>query len=491
MQARQCPLVLQPIRIEHRDFCDRVKRLARAAERDQGDDGAEARLHRSWIDLRRLAVLRQRQRKIAHAAQLVAVREVGLDVIRLILHGLREVCDRCRMLPFLVEHDAEAVVRLGGRFVDHAGLLLPDDGFELFLRAGEVAVEKERGAEFVMQRSAERRVLVRQRNAFAEELHRRLPVARFERLDASQLVRQPALEQQVHVLLARVGHRQIAVAPLADVRPRFLDLPHPAIGRRQRRMQALGLGIHRQRVFEILHGAGIVAFRDGHASQSCDGRDCPRSQRVGFGEQRLGGVGFPLIEIQAAEPDQRREIVGLELQRALEGGLGLVRFTAALVEIRQVVRPADVGGVELLRVQVARLGDVEVLRRLKHHAVLSVRTGEIRGRRRCVHRLLERRVALAHLRLHAGIDARDVRQRDWQQVAARRRARDGRGEGADARSRREHPHFEPAPSTSVVYRSIGTLANDSTRPLGQVTFTRGDEAEGPRPVSTRGSFDEA
>ena len=333
-------------------------------------------------------------------------------------------------------------MRLGRRFVDAVGLRLAHDRLELFLRARQIAGEKQRGAELVMQRAAERRVLVRQRHALPEKFHRRLPVARLKRLDAAQFIRQAAFKQQIHVLLPRIGHGQIAIAPLADMWPRLLYLSEPAVRGRQRRMQAFGLGIHRQRVFQIFHGAGIVALRHRHAAEPGDDGDGAWGERIGLGEQRFGGVCLALREIQSTEPDESGDIVRLQFERALECRFSFVRFAAAFVEVREVIRPTHVIRIERLRVQIARLGDVELLSRLKHHAVLSVRARGLR--------LLKRLVPLAYLYLHARIDTGQIGQRDRQQLGTWRRAGDRRGERADAGHGRERPHFEPDPSTSVV-----------------------------------------
>ena len=209
---------------------------------------------------------------------------------------------------------------------------MPHDILELLPRPGDIAGQIERGAELVVQRSTELRVLVRQLDALAEKAGGRFPVADLERADAAKLVRQPALEEQVELLLQRIGHENIAIAPLTKVRLRLVELAEPAIGRRERRVQALGFGIDRQRVLEVLHRLRVVAFGDGDTSETGQHRHRSRREAERPGEQWLGGLGPALVEVQPAEPDERRQIVGLQLEHPLERRFGLVGFAAALVE---------------------------------------------------------------------------------------------------------------------------------------------------------------
>src|SRR5262249_39155054 len=106
----------------------------------------------------------------------------------------------CGLLA-LSQHDAEAVMGLGGGFVDSARRSLGNDELELLARRFGVAHQIEGGAQLVMKRSSEGSALVCERHALAKERGRGVPVTSFERADTSQLVRQSALEQEVHVAL--------------------------------------------------------------------------------------------------------------------------------------------------------------------------------------------------------------------------------------------------------------------------------------------------
>src|SRR5207247_2855378 len=102
--------------------------------------------------------------------------------------------------------------------------------------------------------------------------------------------------------------------------------------------------------------------------------------------------------------------------------------------------------------------------------------------------------------LHARVDAREIRQRQREQVrpllaeaAAERECgkTECESESSDVGLLPLHDSVRPLPSFKVVYRSMATSVHSSVRPLGQITRTRGALADAPRPTSPRGSLADA
>jgi hypothetical protein len=99
-----------------------------------------------------------------------------------------------------------------------------------------------------------------------------------------------------------------------------------------------------------------------------------------------------------------------------------------LIEMTKVVRPPQIAGGEILRVEIRRLGGLVVLRRLQDHPQLPVRRAQVRIADTLRARLDNRGVALLDLVLDGCVEAREIGQRD---VAQRlRRGRGGLGFGA-------------------------------------------------------------
>src|SRR5947207_15103105 len=76
-------------------------------------------------------------------------------------------------------------------------------------------------------------------------------------------------------------------------------------------------------------------------------------------------------------------------------------------------------------------------------------------------------------------------------LSARRRHRSPARPGTVSYLYRRVLSSRPVPSVKVTYRSAAMLTHSSTRPLGQMTRTRGTVVAAPRPTSTRGSWAEA
>ena len=268
------------------------------------------------------------------------------------------------------------------------------------------------------QRSAKRCVFVRQLQSFPEKRRGFGPAPALERANAAQLVGQPALQQQIEFLLQRIWHEEVAVAPLPEVGLGFVQFAEAAIGHRERRVEALGLGIDGQRLLEILHGSGVIVFGKRHASQAGQHGHGARRNRERSGEQRLGIFKSALVEIQAPEPHKRRHVVRPHLENTRERSLGLLDFASAFVQVSEIVRPAHLARRERLRVEVARLGGIVVFGGLENHSELAVRRCEIGRSNGAVHLPRQCGVALACLRLHGFVHPREIRQRNRQQFLA-------------------------------------------------------------------------
>ena len=165
--------------------------------------------------------------------------------------------------------------------------------------------QEQRRAELVLERPAQHGVLPRQLQALAEIGRGLGPVPGLERPDAAGLIGQSALQQQVQLLPQRIGHEDLAVAPLAEMGFGLSSSPRPAIGHRERRVKTVGGRIDRQRLFQVLRGVRVVTFRNRDSSQAGQHGHGPRGQRERLDEDRLRVRGPALVEIQAAEPRQR------------------------------------------------------------------------------------------------------------------------------------------------------------------------------------------
>ena len=78
-------------------------------------------------------------------------------------------------------------------------------------------------------------------------------------------------------------------------------------------------GIHRQGVFEAVHGLVVFLPHQGRASQTDPRPDRVGLQRQRLCEQRLGRLGPALCDVHFPERDQRRHIVGLQREGLVEG----------------------------------------------------------------------------------------------------------------------------------------------------------------------------
>jgi hypothetical protein len=99
---------------------------------------------------------------------------------------------------------------------------------------------------------------------------------------------------------------------------RFFGVAKRAMSRRQRRMQAERPRIHRQRLFEQRRSLRVIAARQRRLAARGEDGDLARRRLLCAGEQWLRLRKATRVRIGAAEPDQRRDIGGTQLQGARE-----------------------------------------------------------------------------------------------------------------------------------------------------------------------------
>ena len=95
----------------------------------------------------------------------------------------------------------------------------------------------------------------------------------------------------------------------------------------------------------------VILLRERGAAEAVLRGDRSRLQRRRLVKQWLRLIWLALIEIAFADPDKRRHIVRLQLQRAVEGRDRRRRVPFELVEMTEVVGPAWIPRVERLGVE--------------------------------------------------------------------------------------------------------------------------------------------
>ena len=179
-----------------------------------------------------------------------------------------------------------------------------------------------------------------------------------------------------------------------------------------------------QGFFERRCRAREVAPRERGLSEADEHRRHLRGQLTRALEERLRLVCLALIQIAAAQPDQRRHVVRADLEHSIERGNRPGGVALALVQMRQEVRPSRLLRHQRLRVEVGGLGRVVVLAGLQQHADAAVRPAALLvGRAGLLDRLEHRLVALRAPAPARRIHARQVRQGDLEHRRRRRRRR--------------------------------------------------------------------
>ena len=295
----------------------------------------------------------------------------------------------------------------------------------------------------------------------------------------------------------------------------------PAVGERQRVVRHRRARIDRQRLFQAVGGARVLAPRERRASLADQRRHRPRLPRDGLREERLGILRPALIQAHVAKPHQRRP-----RRRAAARGRARTIGPRRPDRLSSCRRARDSRATALPTARApARSGNTPRPRRCTRPRAAGSPPLPTRGptrsmaaaggcprerafsSRACASRIccctdgsMRVRSGRTHGRVLAGGGGRNCRL-----VVRGSRAGGRSGSKTDCdhgpAESSEHPtvvqaqaaarqpkgcatcesgfsrtadvaHF-PDPSVSVVYRSTGTLAHSSVAPPGQMTRTRG------------------
>ena len=194
-------------------------------------------------------------------------------------------------------------------------------------------------------------------------------------------------------------------------------------------------------------------------------------------------------------------MIGLQRQSAFEQRGSPGRLVLHSRDVAEVIGPAHLVRLERLRVAETTFGLIQELGGHEQPAHCPVRGGQ-RCRRGTgtADLLLQRGILLAQLCLDGRRGPGDIRQFDGLNCAVflgrrlirlvpaseydHEREQDGRQNAVHA--------WIPLPSTTVMYRSIGTFVNRSVFGVGEghVTSSQSSAVARPRPSTSRGSCDD-
>ena len=231
----------------------------------------------------------------------------------------------------------------------------------------------------------------------------------------------------------------------------FCRVAEAAIRERERIVNGSRAWIDRERLFEMLRRARVVAARERGATETDERRDRLRIARQRAREQRFRALGPRLIEVRVAEPDERRQVVGLKPARALEGRDRFHGVAARLVQMAEIVRPAGIFRRQPLRVDQTGFRRIAILRRHEQFAHLAEGGAELRGRDVAALKLAgEQRILRLQLRVHPVGCAREIGHRHRLQRVALRACRAACDRGHEQHRRHSTRDHLPVPSFNVV-----------------------------------------
>ena len=213
------------------------------------------------------------------------------------------------------------------------------------------------------------------------------------------------MQQSREILHQRIGRPDFDVAAQPRMRLGLREIAEAAVRERERIMHHGRTRVRCQRLLEALHGAAELTTGQGRATLTGERRHRLRLLRDGPRKDAYGRISPAPFEVHVAEPDERREVAGCELERALERLRGLLGFAAGPVHVAEIIRPPPVVRRQRLRVQIARLGGVEVLGCQKQIAHVAVGSRHLNRCRRRFGLLRQRRVRLTHLLLYGRLHA--------------------------------------------------------------------------------------
>ena len=281
--------------------------------------------------------------------------------------------------------------------------------FELRHRAADVARHAQRHAETVPQR----RIVRRQRET-GPERRRRLGVATgTQRTRAASLVGQRAVQQADRLLQERVGESRRSAAPLPQILLRQIQPAQLPVRHAEAVVEARRPRIDGQRALQIRGGPRGVLTCERGASDAGEDRGRGRLQRQRPVVHPLGFHRLPLIEEHLAEPDQRRQVLRIELDHVPEVVERPSPLSRQLVQMGEVVRPAGRAGHLRPRVQVGVLRRSVEPGRLQHQAEVAEGFAERFPRRsRPAGERQHRRVPGSDLVLHGRLESHQPGQDD-------------------------------------------------------------------------------
>ena len=220
------------------------------------------------------------------------------------------------------------------------------------------------------------------------------------------------LHQRIGEVQPDAGHEAAVDAPaaLVEMLPGLLQVAQAAVGHPQRVVHDRRGRVPAQHGFQVLDGRRVIAGRRRRPAELEPHHRRARPQRARLVEERLRRIPAAQVDVDVDLPEERGEIARTPVAGPPEGLGRLVQVAAPLVEMPQVVGPAEPLGRQPPRIQQADLRGVEVLARHQQHAQPAVGVSEVaRGGRSLG---LQRPVGVAKLNLHGLVHAAQVGQRD-------------------------------------------------------------------------------
>ena len=235
--------------------------------------------------------------------------------------------------------------------------------------------------------------------------------SRAERARPTPLVGQRAVQQAGRLLQERVGKSRRPSSPLPQILLREIQPAQLPVRHAEAVMEARRPRIDRQRPFQVGNGPRRVLAHERRAPDPSQDRGRRRLHGQRPVEHPLGLRRLSLIEMHLAQPDQRRQVVGLQVQDPPETLHRPFPLPGRLVEMGQVVRPADRTGNPRLRVQVGVLRRLVEPGSLQQQAELAVGVAErLRRSAPAAGQRQHRRVPRVDLILHARLQPRQPGQ---------------------------------------------------------------------------------
>ena len=389
-----------------------VPRLAVAAQADQGHGLAETARDRIGRGGENAPVVRERLVHPRRPAVRVGQPEVRLDRLRGVLGGGGVAFDRPGVPARPLEEGPDVVVGLGRFRVEPQGRLELDEG----LAGAPRAVEGHAEAELQVG------VAGLQLQGEAELADRLRAVAVGVGLQGEGPMALGAAERVPQFVRQRIGHREpdaggvAAVgAPAApiEVPTGVVQVAQTAVGQAQRIVHDRRAGVLAQDGFQVVDGGRVVSGRGRGPAELVPHHLGARPERARLLQERPRGIPPAQIDVDLNQPDERREVARPPVVGPPERLRRLLQVAAPLVEMSQVVGPSERLRGQRPGVHQAGFRRLVVLAGHQQHAEAAVGVGPPARPGRGG---LQRAVGVAKLGLHRLVHARQVGQRDRQQL---------------------------------------------------------------------------